>query len=110
MSGFEVYRKQRHPRDAKPVVVASPNGVLRFRVAAMPLIEGVTHVQMLWDDETHRAALRPATAADEAAYSVTRHPSQSQALVHATLFTRLHQLAGEFELVRDGELLIMEPA
>lgn len=108
---FEVYQKQRHARDLPPTIRVTDK-LIAFRAAAMPLIAGATHLQLLFDADTRRAALRPASADAESAYKITRHPSGSQAWVYASLFIAVYGIRrGSYSIeVADELLIIGEPA
>ena len=113
MSGFEVYRKQRVStmKFTEPTVRVTPRRLIVFRAAAMPLIEGATHVQLLFDRDTGRAAMRPADAEAQAAYSISRNTfGANAATVSAVAFVRSVELAeGDYRLQLEDELLVMEP-
>lgn len=106
---FETFERREAARGGRgnPSVRVTQNGdLLTFNAAAARLIEGVTHVQLLYDREERIIGFRPTDADDPNSFSVGRPASAAN--VGARAFVRHFGIpvGQRFPLERDGHLFL----
>lgn len=77
-----------------------------FNAAAARMIEGVTHVQLLYDREERLIGFRPTDADDPNGFTVGRPASAANVSIKS--FARLYEIpvATRFPLTQEGDLFV----
>jgi hypothetical protein len=109
MGPFEVFDTSSARADLEsglPTIHAVSEGRLRLNAAAARLLGNTAWVQLLWDDETKRIGIRPATESTDSALRVTRGTSQATITSKAFVTTYKLLYKKRMRLAWDGTMWV----
>ena len=108
MTPFELYEPSRSNSRGRgtPVLRVLSGGRLVLNAAATRLLEGTTHVLLLWNAEDREIGIKPTEPSDPKAFRVTLAPSQ--AVITSRGFVQEHELpySARMPVRWDGEMWI----
>jgi hypothetical protein len=107
MSPFEVYEAPAGRRGEVPTVRFLSAGRIHFNAAAGRMLDGYTHLRLLWDAEDLRVGFEPTDESDKLGYKLTQSPSQT--VMTAAGFADRYRIGSQkMRLEREDEMFVAE--